>query len=226
MQHPAEALDVQRELNKLEEMILDSPRLPFSGRTLVDEEHILDQVDLIRLSLPAAFHEAEEMVRRKDELLSQAEHYAQERIDQAERQAAQILDEIGIIQQAEQEARQIRQRVQQECEAAQTHTMAEIERMHRQAQQELEEMRRLAISECHDIQHEADVYADRVLKSMEQQLGEMMRVIRNGRQQLQPEPPPSRREQREDGTTTNPGRPTPPAVHTQTQTRMPERIKG
>jgi F0F1-type ATP synthase membrane subunit b/b' len=184
-------VDIQRELNKLEELILDSPRIPLSRRTLIDEEQILDQLDLIRVNLPAAFQEATEIVRHKEEIYLEAEQYAQEIVESAERRAAQILDEMGLIRHAELEVKQIRQRVQQECEAAQEQTMADIERMRRQAQQELEEMHQQAIAECEEIQAGADNYADRVLRDMEQQLAEMIRVIRNGRQQLQPDPLPS-----------------------------------
>ena len=177
--------DIQQELNRIEEMILDSPRVLWSRRTLIDEEQFLDQLDLVRLSLPEAFHEAEEIVRQKDELLMQAEQYAHELIEEAERRAAQIMNETGIIHQAELEAQQIRAQLQQECEAVQEQTIAEIERTRRQAQQDLEEMRRLAIEECEDIQNGADGYADRVLRDMEAQMAEMLRIVRNGRQQLQ-----------------------------------------
>lgn len=162
--------------------------------TWVDEEQLLEQLDLVRLSLPEAFHEAEAIARQKDELFLQAEQYAQEVIENAEQRATQILNEMGILRQAEIEAQQMRQQTQQKCEAAEAQTIAEIERMRRQAQQELEEMQRLAIAECEQIQAGADEYADRVLQEMERQLSEMMRVVRNGRQQLQPEPPPRARE--------------------------------
>jgi type II secretory pathway predicted ATPase ExeA len=46
-------------------------------------------------------------------------------------------------------------------------------------------MQRIMIAECEDIQRGADEYADRVLSDMEAQFTEMMRVIRNGRQQIQ-----------------------------------------
>nr|WP_315871042.1 hypothetical protein [Trichocoleus desertorum] len=173
-------------------MILDSPRIPLSRRTLVDEEQLLDQLDLVRLNLPTAFRDAEELLRHKDDILLETEQYAQEIVEVAERRAAQILDELGIVRQAEMEARQIRQHVQQECEAMQEQTMAEIDRMRRQAQQDLDEMRRMAIAECEDIQEGADAYADRVLGDMEHQLSEMVRIIRNGRQQLHTETPAPR----------------------------------
>lgn len=177
-----------RELEKLEEMILDSPRI--LSRTLVNEDQLLDQLALIQLNLPAAFEEAKKLLAQKEEILMEAEQYAQEIIEAAERRGSQLLDEMGLIRQAEQEMKQIRQRVQQECEEAQEQTLMEIERLRRQAQQDMEDMRRRVLAECEEIQAGADGYADRILRDLEHHLGDMMRVVRNGRQQLQPETPP------------------------------------
>lgn len=182
-------IDIQRELNRLEEMILDSPRLPIWGRTLIDEERLIEQLDIIRLSLPEAFHEAETIVRHKEEIYLQSEQYSQEIIEAAERRSAQMINESAAVRQAEMQAQQIRQRVQQECEAIREQTIAEIDQMRRQAQLELEDMQRMAIAECEEIQAGADEYADRNLQDLEMQLSEMLRIVRNGRQQLQPEPP-------------------------------------
>ncbi|MEB3356006.1 MAG: ATP synthase F0 subunit B [Synechococcales bacterium] len=186
-----EGMDIQRELSRMEEMILDSPRIPLSRRTLIDEEQVLDQLELIQLALPSAFQEALNVIRQKEAILLEAEQYAQDLVDAAERRAAQILDEMGLMRQAEIEIAQARQQVQQECEAMRDQVRAEIDQMHLQAQQDLEEMRQMAIAECRDVERGADAYADRVLGDMERQLNEMMRVIRNGRQQLRPESPPS-----------------------------------
>ena len=184
-------VDVQRELNRLEEMILDSPRVPLSRRTMIDEETLLDQLDVIRLSLPDAFEQAELILHQKDEILAQAEQYAQEIISTAEQQAAQILNETGILRQAEYEAQQLRTQVNQECELAHSQVMAEIEQTRRQGLRDLEESRRHSIEEAEEIQRGADEYADKVLRDMESNMGEMLRIVRNGRQQLrinQPDP--------------------------------------
>lgn len=194
-------IDIQRELNRLEEILFDSFHIPLTRRTLVDEELLLAQLDLVRENLPSAFEEAEKIVRQREEILLQAEEYAQEIMETAERRADEILDEMGLIQQAELEANQIRKRVQQECEAIQEQARAEIERMRLQAQQELEQMRQMALAECEDIQNGADEYADSVLDHLEQQLNEMLRVIRNGRNQLQPEPPPDYPREPDPGST-------------------------
>jgi cell division septum initiation protein DivIVA len=201
-------IDIQRELNRLEEILFESFHIPLTRRTVVNEELLLAQLDLVRENLPTAFEDAEKIVRQREEILLQAEEYAQEVMEAAERRADQILDEMGIIQQAEYEANQIRKQVQQECEAIQEQTRIEIERMRLQAQQELEQMRQMALEECEDIQNGADDYADAVLTSIEQQLTEMLRVIHNGRQQLQPELPPDYPPEPDPGISG--GRPSPP----------------
>ncbi len=191
-QHPAAfgddtrtaGVDIQRELNRLEEIVLDSPRIPMTRRTLVDEEQLLDQLDLVRINLPIAFQEAELIIRHKDDLLQEAELYAQEVIEAAEQRAAELLNDMGLIQQAKVEADQLRQQVLLDCEAIQQATVAEVEQIRYRAQEELAEMRARAMAECEEIQNGADDYADEVLDDIEHKLSDALRVVRNGRQQL------------------------------------------
>ncbi len=164
--------------------MLDSPRIPMTRRTLVDEEQLLDQLDLVRLNLPIAFAEAETVIRHKDELLEEAQLYAQEVIEAAEQRAAELLNDMGLLQQAKIEADQLRHQVLLDCEAIQQATLAEVEQIRYQAQEELEEMRVRALAECEEIQNGADDYADQVLDNIEHKLSDMLRVIRNGRDQL------------------------------------------
>lgn len=181
---PSGSLDIQQELNRLEEMILTSFRIPWTKRTLIDEEKLLDLLDLIRMSLPEAFGDAAAVIQQKEEILLEAEEYGQRIVDAAQAKRAQILDESDIIRQAEYEAEQMQRKVQQECDAMMQQTLEEIDLKRRQCQQELEEMRQRAIAEAQEIEMGADEYADSVLEHIEQDLNEMTRIIRNGRQQL------------------------------------------
>jgi ABC-type transporter Mla subunit MlaD len=171
---------------------LDSLKLPLTRRTLVDEEQLLSQLLRVERSIPETVQAAERILRTKEEILARANDYAQELIKSAEQRAAQIADEVRIVQQAEMEAQQIRQQLQEETEALRQRNFAEVERIRRQTQQELEEMRRAALAECEQIQAGADTYADRVLTDMERQLSEMLRVIHNGRQHLRGATPQQR----------------------------------
>ncbi len=177
-------VDIQQELNRLEELILYGLRIPLTGRTLIDEERLLEQLDFIRLSLPAVFQEAAVVLEQKQEVLLEAEEYGQQIVDAAQAKRAQILAESDIIRQAEREAEQLRQQVQQECEAMMQETLTEIDLKRRACQQELEEMRKTAIAQAQEIENGADEYADSVLEGIERDLEDMLRIITNGRQQL------------------------------------------
>lgn len=177
--------DIQRELDRFEEVILDSFRIPLTRRTIVDEEQLLNQLDTVRINLPDAFEEASAVIRQKEEILQRAEAYAQDTIKAAQQQAAQMMDETGITRQAELEARQIRQGVKQECEELQRTTFSEVEQMRHSAKQELERLRQQTLAECEEIQDGADHYSEAVLTKIEQQLSEMLKVVHNGRESLQ-----------------------------------------
>lgn len=180
--------DLERELNRLEETILDSPRIPLSKRTLVDEDKLLNQLDLVRMNLPEALEKAIALLSQQQEILSEAQEDAQRILQSAQHRAAQILDQTGIIQQAQRQAEEIFQQTQQECEALRQETIAEVEQMRYAAQQELQEIYQRTQLECAEIQNGADEYADRVLNNIELQLDEMLHIVRNGRQQISSNP--------------------------------------
>lgn len=157
----------------------------------MDEDQILDQLDAIRLNLPPAFRQAVQILQQRDSLMAEAERYAEDLILAAEQQAAQILDEMGLVQQAEQMARQVQAQAQAECDSLRAKVQAEIEQLKLKSQREWEAQRQNALDEQEMIQQEADTYADRVLSQVEQQLSQMLRIIQNGRSKLQPAEPPA-----------------------------------
>ncbi len=182
---PREAdFDIQQELSRLQEVIYESFHIPVSRWTIIDEDKVLEQLEFIGTKIPEAIRKALQVLEQKQEILANAEAYAQRIIQQAQEEAAEILDESGIIQQAQHEANQIRQQVQSECEAIQAQTMAEIEQQRQMANGEVEQIYRKSVSEAQQIQEGADEYADAVLTRLEQELSEMLGVVRNGRQQL------------------------------------------
>ena len=179
-------IDIQQELNRIEEMVLASPNIPLTRRTLVDEERLLDQLDIVRVNLPVVFEEAKAIVKQKKEIILQAQLEAEQIVETAKIRATRILNGTEILRQAHQEATLLQNQVQQECELALEQSQIEIEQARLQLTQELEQMRNQAITEAQEIQVGADVYADNALKDIEQQLHDMLRVIQNGRKQLQP----------------------------------------
>lgn len=181
----SERFNIQQELDRIEEIVLESPRFPLTGKTMVSEDELLDQLDVVRVNLPAAVQESVQIVQEREEILGEAEQYAQEIVTAAEKQAATILNEMSLIRQAEAQANQLRTQTEQECDALRVRTLSEVEQLQNQARQEWEEMRSRTVNEAKTIQEDADTYADQVLGNMEQQFMEMLHILRNGRQQIQ-----------------------------------------
>jgi cell division septum initiation protein DivIVA len=182
--------DIYQDLARLQEIIFDSFHLPLTRWTLIDEGQVSEQIDLIYETVPPAVQKALAILAAEAEIISKAEEYAQQVVRSAQQRAAQILDESGIIQQAERQATQIRQQVQQECESVQRQTLDEIEQMRHSAMQEVQQLRQQTLAECNEIQRGADDYAEAVLEHLDRQLGDMLQVIRNGRQQVRSKPTP------------------------------------
>lgn len=173
------------EIDRLEDLILNSTRIPFIGKTLIDEDTLINQLDLIRINIPDCLQQANQILQQREQILLEAQNYAQKIVENAQRKAAQLLDESRIVQQAESQAHQIRRQVQQDCENLQRKTISEVEQIRQKIQQEAIKTRQKAIAEAEDIQNEADIYADSVLCKLENDLSGMLRVVTNGRQQVQ-----------------------------------------
>lgn len=182
-----QGLELQQQLEKLEEIIiLDGLKVPLTGRTFISEQDILDQLTAVQDSVPGTIRAAEKILNQREEIIARAKQYAQEIIKSAEQRAAQIADELTIIQQAEAEAQQLRNQIQQEIEDIRRKNISEMERVRRQTQHDIDGMRQNAVREQEQIHQESDQYADRVLTDLERQLSEMLRVIKNGRLHLSP----------------------------------------
>lgn len=176
--------DIQQELAHLQEMIYESFHIPLTRWTVVDEAKLIEQLDLIGDKLPESIRQALMVLDQEEELLTEAEAYAQQIIQSAKQQAAQILDETRIIQQAQLEANQLRQQVQQDCETIQKQTIAEMEQLRQLTTAEMQKLRQQSFAESQKLQEDADSYTDGVLTQLEQELNSMLSVVRNGRQQL------------------------------------------
>jgi cell division septum initiation protein DivIVA len=177
-------IDILQVLNEIEEAIATSPRLPFVGLTVVDEEPILDRLDLLKNNLPDAIAQAWQVLSREQEIIQDAESYAKELVAEAEENAAQILSEQGILRQAELEANQLRLITEQECDRLRHNTLLDLEEMRHTTRQEIEQWRELAMAESQEIQDGADDYADKVLDDLEKKLSQMLKIIHKSREQL------------------------------------------
>ncbi len=177
---------IEAALDRLEETILNSPRVPLTGKTMINEEVLLEQIDLIRLSIPPAIKTAQEILQYKNQIIQETQQQAQQMLAEANQHAYHIANELGIIERAEQEAREIHQIAISQAEQMRQQTIIEVERIRDLNVQEIERMRQETIAECQSIQSGADEYADRVLSQMEEQFTGILQSVKMGRQRLNP----------------------------------------
>jgi hypothetical protein len=172
------------ELDRLEELLLKSPRVPLTGKAMVAEDDIIEHLDVIRARVPATIDAAQSIVNQQDLILIAAEQQANQQITAAQQQAFQIANELGIIDRAKAEAAQIHQSVMAECATAREQIHQEVEQARRQQLQEIDNIHQQALAEAQAIRRGADDYADQVLHAIDTQLGEIQAKIRRGRQHL------------------------------------------
>ncbi len=184
--HPrgVDAPDIFKAIDRLEERILSSPRVPLTGKTMVEEEALLEQIDAIRLSLPEVVTTAQEILQYKHQIVQEAQQQVQYILAEAHQRADLVTNELGIVDRSEQEATYIRQLAIAECDRLRQQTLLEIEQARDCHARELERMRQEIVAECQQIQAGADEYADRVLHNMEYQLKDLIQAIQRGRQCL------------------------------------------
>jgi vacuolar-type H+-ATPase subunit I/STV1 len=175
------------ELSRLEELLLRSPRVPLTGKAMVAEDDIIEQLDFIRSRMPAALEAAQSIINQRDLILQAAEQHAQQQVAVAQQQAFQISNELGIIDRAKIEAAQIRQAALNDVENSRDQINRDIEQTRHQYQQEMDAIRQQAVIEAQEIRRGADEYADRVLLSIDSQISDIQTTIRRGRQHLNPQ---------------------------------------
>lgn len=197
LQAEAAAVDnLLEKVHELEEMIiLDGTKFPLTGRKLVDEQQLLDQVTRLVECIPDSVQAAENIVRQRNEIIAQAQAQAESIIQAAQQKAEHIANSLRIRQQAESEAHQLREQVQQETTTLRLQvqqetatlrqqTIREMDQIRHQTQQQIDQMQQNARAECQRLQVEADSYAEQVLSETEQRFIQMQQVLRNGRQLL------------------------------------------
>lgn len=106
-------MDILHLVDRLEEIIKEGQRLPFSDLRLVNERRIWPLLDQMRISIPDEMQRAERIIQEKERTKAQANEEAERVVELARREAAQLASEHVIAQQAEEEAIAIRERARQ-----------------------------------------------------------------------------------------------------------------
>ncbi|HHW13803.1 MAG TPA: ATPase [Firmicutes bacterium] len=94
-------------LDQVEELLESCPRVPLTGKVMINGDELLDLLDQIRGALPEEVKRAEWIAQEKDRLLRDTQEEAARIIKQAEDYARKLLEESELLAEARAEAQKI-----------------------------------------------------------------------------------------------------------------------
>ena len=137
--------------------------------TVVNRREIETLIDRIYAALPVEVQEAKLFLKRKDERQKEAEQQAQKIVQDARSEADRMLSESDQIKAIEREGIRIKNEVVEDCE-----------KVKHIALQDAENIRLQATEDAIKIREGAELYAEQVLTSLENNLTQLQQVVKNG----------------------------------------------
>lgn len=151
--------------------------MPIGAGVVVDRRRLLDLVDQMRAALPNEIREAEDLLRRRDEVIARAEEEAKIKLRRAQGQVDDILENESIVRAAQARADML----VREAEARGDRMLLDTEN---QARSRMSEAEKLAGEQM----DEADRYATEMLRRLDEQLQLFARNVRTALDSLETRP--------------------------------------
>lgn len=94
-------------LDELESLLIDSSRVPFTNKRILEEDDVVRLLDELRGKLPSEITEASHIVAERQRYLEKAQEEAQKIVEQAKLHAIKLTDENVIAKQAQEHSNEI-----------------------------------------------------------------------------------------------------------------------
>lgn len=91
-------------LNQFENFLSASPRVPLTGKAIVDLEQAMRFLTELRLAIPGDVQEARQIQAEREEILAEAGEEAARLLDRSEQTAGRLVDESAILMEAQERA--------------------------------------------------------------------------------------------------------------------------
>jgi len=105
-------MTIEEILDEMENLLLESSRIPFTNKRLVGEDELGRLLDELREVLPGELMQANRIISERLQILEQAQKDAQTIVDQAKNYIHKLTDENTITRQAQEQANEILQQAQ------------------------------------------------------------------------------------------------------------------
>ena len=101
-------IDILYLVDRLENLITSSRRMPLVNQIMVKEADILNIIDQMRTSIPDEFKQARTIIHDKERILAQAQDDANKLIARAQEEAEEAVHREGLLRLADEKAEQIK----------------------------------------------------------------------------------------------------------------------
>ena len=103
-------------VDRLEKLVNEGWRIPFSAKTVIDENAFFELIDQMRVSIPQEVKRANELLQDREKVLSAASEEAERIINGGHKDVARLTDEHEIMATARAEAEGIKAQARREME--------------------------------------------------------------------------------------------------------------
>ena len=105
-------MDILHLVDRLEQLLTESRRIPMTASIIVDEDRIFNLIDQMKISIPEEVKRAGRVVAEKERVLAQAKEEADRVRDLARQEAEELIKRDAIVQAAHQRAEAIHSRAE------------------------------------------------------------------------------------------------------------------
>lgn len=110
-------MDIQHIVDRLEQALNESTRIPMSAFLLVNEEKVYNLLDQMRVAVPEEIKRANRVEAEKDRILAQAKEEAERIRELARQEAGELVKRDAIVSAAQHRAENIIERARRDTEA-------------------------------------------------------------------------------------------------------------
>jgi len=109
-------MDIQHLIDRLEQVLAESRRIPLSANLIVDEDRLFNIIDQMRVSIPEEVKRANRVEAEKDRILAQAQEEAERIRDLAKHEATDLVRRDTVMVSAQQRSDTILERARRDAE--------------------------------------------------------------------------------------------------------------
>jgi cell division septum initiation protein DivIVA len=109
-------MDIQHLVDRLEQTLSESRRVPLTANLIVDEDRVFNIIDQMRVSIPEEVKRANRIESEKERILAQAQEEGDRIRDLAKQEVSELVNRDTIMISAQQRADNILERARREAE--------------------------------------------------------------------------------------------------------------